>query len=380
MDNFVVSSKNAIQEDSYLYMDNALIMSQQHMTATEAKIIRLAILQIANEDTELRTYRIPIIELAELLNVDRNGMYREIRNICDRLLKRTVTIKNNDPKQPWLSFQWINRAEYDGIMVSIKISEEIKEYVTQLRGFFTRYDYYEIRPLTSFYSLRLFELITLHFNKCHHTQHYFTFDLDYLKSILCQKDEYKRINRFKERVLEPSIKEINLHTNLEISYELIKEGRSYKSVRFKVSSKKAMMDGIGKVDQSKEKGYLDIIGIQSILKSTGLDHTFDIAKSVYKAYGNDISRLMNNIIYLSQRTDVGNRIGYLITISKDDPQKGIVKPAVKKEKKSKPKNDKINDMCSERQRVYEDMEKATKEPDYIKNLFDWSDEDQTQVS
>ena len=52
-----------------------------------------------------------------------------------------------------------------------------------------------------------------------------------------EDDEYKAMNHFKSRVLEPSIKQINQHTDIIVSYEQHKRGRTITGFSFKFKQK-----------------------------------------------------------------------------------------------------------------------------------------------
>ncbi|MGR8035605.1 replication initiation protein RepM, partial [Acinetobacter baumannii] len=53
-------------------------------------------------------------------------------------------------------------------------------------------------------------------------------------------DEYKAMNHFKSRVLEPSIKQINEHTDITVSYEQHKTGRTITGFSFRFKQKQAL--------------------------------------------------------------------------------------------------------------------------------------------
>ena len=52
-----------------------------------------------------------------------------------------------------------------------------------------------------------------------------------------EDNEYKAMNHFKSRVLEPSIKQINQHTDITVSYEQHKRGRTITGFSFKFKQK-----------------------------------------------------------------------------------------------------------------------------------------------
>ena len=65
----------------------------------------------------------------------------------------------------------------------------------------------------------------------------FELSLDRIKTELGLPKSYDRMSNLKTRVLEPSLEEINSQTDLNLTYENIKEGRTVVGFRFKVKEK-----------------------------------------------------------------------------------------------------------------------------------------------
>ena len=66
------------------------------------------------------------------------------------------------------------------------------------------------------------------------------------------KDKYKLFNNLKIRVIEPSIKEINEHTDLSVSYTQITQGRKVIALRFSITNKKKIKKQTNeKIEDSK---------------------------------------------------------------------------------------------------------------------------------
>ena len=61
--------------------------------------------------------------------------------------------------------------------------------------------------------------------------------LEFRAKLGVEDDEYKAMNHFKSRVLEPSIKQINQHTDITVSYEQHKKGRTITGFSFKFKHK-----------------------------------------------------------------------------------------------------------------------------------------------
>ena len=117
-------------KNHYAVMANTIIKGKQTMSLQEARLIRLLITQIAKNDKDFKTYKVNIQELAEFLEVDSSNLYREIREICQSLMTRTIKIQKG---KEWEIFQWLQLAKYDGQgTITLMLSNQIAPYLLQL--------------------------------------------------------------------------------------------------------------------------------------------------------------------------------------------------------------------------------------------------------
>ena len=115
----------------FTVMKNDIVRGRQSMTVKEAKLLRLIITQVVKEDKDFKTYSVKITELANFLDIAPDNLYRDIPDICRKLLRQVVEIKTGTtPKDRWKMFQWVNRAEYDGKgTITFRLSDDIKPYI-----------------------------------------------------------------------------------------------------------------------------------------------------------------------------------------------------------------------------------------------------------
>lgn len=222
-------------KNHYTIMANDIIKGKQEMTLMEAKIIRLLVTQVVKEDKDLRTYTCRIQELADFLNISSNNIYRDIYNICEKLLKRLVKIGTGNPRQPWKLYQWVNTAEYDGKgNVTFKLSDDISKFVVELNSWYTQYQLANILEFSSFYAIRLYELIKCEEGIARNARNEFTFSIAYLREVLCCEEKYKKNNDFIKKVILIGIREINEKSDIELQMEYKKTGREITGIEFSV--------------------------------------------------------------------------------------------------------------------------------------------------
>ena len=106
--------------------------------------------------------------------------------------------------------------------------------ITRLEKHFTSYQIQQVTQLTGKYAIRLYELLIAWREVGKVPQ----IELSEFRAKLgVEDDEYKAMNHFKSRVLEPSIKQINQHTDITVSYEQHKRGRTITGFSFRFKQK-----------------------------------------------------------------------------------------------------------------------------------------------
>ncbi|MNG03668.1 Replication initiation protein [compost metagenome] len=105
-------------------------------------------------------------------------------------------------------------------------------HLTMLNKEFTSYQLRQIGKLSTFYAIRLYELMAqflkLKERECTLVQ---------LRSMLDLGDKYTNVKDLRKRVLDPAIKEVNLHTDLTITAEPRRKGRTITGFTFTIHAK-----------------------------------------------------------------------------------------------------------------------------------------------
>ena len=105
----------------------------------------------------------------------------------------------------------------------------------------------QIGKLTSAHAVRIYELCAQYKNS---NQGGREISLVELKRMLCMTDEYPAVDDFKRRVITPAIKQINEHTDLRVTVENVKTGRSVTGLYFHISEK---TEKVAKPKKKKEE-------------------------------------------------------------------------------------------------------------------------------
>ena len=105
--------------------------------------------------------------------------------------------------------------------------------ITRLEEQFTKYDIEQVRELSTGYAVRLYEILIAWRSTGKHPL------LRYknLEKLGVLDTEYKQMNDFKKRVLDPSINQINDKTDIKVKVEQHKTGRTISGFSFKFKQK-----------------------------------------------------------------------------------------------------------------------------------------------
>ena len=147
----------------------------------------------------------------------------------------------------------------------------------------------------------------------------FEYDLDFFRKQFELGKAYQRLNNLKNRVFEPALNEINQKSDINVTWNYVKEGRSYTKIHFivKAKHKEKVMDPASMAmiqtaptDEEKEllarlanpqKWNITKVRAEQILKKYGVDH------------------VRKNLLYADKyRTGKANLGGWLVDCIRND--------------------------------------------------------------
>ncbi|MCU4623926.1 replication initiation protein RepM, partial [Acinetobacter radioresistens] len=132
--------------------------------------------------------------------------------------------------------RWVSRIFYvdDLALLEITFAPDVVPLVTRLEEHFTSYQAKQVAHLTSKYATRLYELLIAWREVGKVPQIEIS---EFRNRLGLLESEYTAMSDFKKRVLEPSIKQINEHTDITATYEQHKKGRLISGFSFKLKQK-----------------------------------------------------------------------------------------------------------------------------------------------
>lgn len=224
---------------NYVVQANTLIGGKQALKLNSAKLIRAAIMQVVKEDTELKPYIITIKEFADLLQIDKSNIYKFANEITDDIIKNPIYIRKIDGKTvKWIKIPWVSRCEYNSdIGIAIKLNEELKPFLINLKEHYTQYTLQEVLAMKSVYAIRIFEMIQSRIMSPVLPKEGIELDISVqeIKECCDCVDKYSTFSNFKVKVLDKAKEEINRITTYCVYYSYIKKARSVIAIRFHIN-------------------------------------------------------------------------------------------------------------------------------------------------
>ena len=221
--------------------DNLLINASYNLEVTEQRLILLAIInarQTGNGITADSKLEIHASDYASRFDVTNDGAYRALKNAVLNLFDRQFSFKEEDRngKIGTVKSRWVSRIKYidDSATLEITFAPDVVPLITRLEQHFTSYQIKQVAQLTGKYAIRLYELLIAWREVGKVPQINLA---EFRNKIGVEDDEYMRMSDFKIRVLEPSIKQINEHTDIIVTYEQHKKGRSIIGFSFRFKPK-----------------------------------------------------------------------------------------------------------------------------------------------
>lgn len=218
---------------------NDLMLARYSMTVNEQRLLLACISQIPLDAPLTAEFEFALTtEQAQELFYSEKGkhnVYRDMREAVTALYERDAKIIL--PDGDVLQTRFVSSIVWSADKSTIKVNfaPKILPYLTILKGNFTRYRLENVVQLTSFYAVRIYELIVYWSRNGEFKQK--QIEIDELKQILEIQDKYNQFGQFREKVIEIAINQINENTDLLVDVEFKKLKRSFKWIIFTWSRK-----------------------------------------------------------------------------------------------------------------------------------------------
>ena len=221
---------------------NRLNQAFQVLSLAEFHIVQLAIVDARDTGTGLTTdipLRIDALRYADVFGTTRQNAYMRMKEAEETLFNRRFSFFDEDGKL--VKSRWISQVKYldnEGA-IEIVFTPAVVQGISRINGvkeFFTQYLLSQTAQLKSVYSSRLYELLI----QWRSTEKTPIINLeDFRAQLGIEENQYKLMSDFKKRVLDLAINDINEKTDIKVTYQQHKKGRSISGFSFNFKQKKS---------------------------------------------------------------------------------------------------------------------------------------------
>lgn len=352
---------------------NTLISAKYKSTLLENKVLALALstLRVDSKSGEIYS-SIKAGHIREVLNANTGSFYNQLKKLAKTMTGKTVGYENPEEEEfDYMSV--IIRAHYGKGYFTVKFNPDMREYLVEIKGNYTRLSLPVMMSFNSVYSFRLYEFLRSRAYNPKNLQHLgekdrfavsvtiselklmlgvvnaseekvqeilnMSEDPDYDKAVQVATEKmFEKNYDFRKQVVDVAVAEINEKSDIEVGYELVRTIRSEISgfifnIRFKKKEAKVLSDEEKEEIQEKISDLIDqplkIREVKSIADAAEYD--YELVEKTYRgimeAYGDG--------------SGIDNFTGFFISALKEgyyDKPKKTRKTAAKPAAKSNPFN------------------------------------------
>lgn len=221
------------QRNYQVVKSNDLIrFTKNNFKVSELKALAFILSKVKPQDYMLQEYNFSIAEFCKVAGITYCGKnYKQVKDALLHLKSKSIWIKNKD--NTVRTFSWISKAVINqgSGTITVKLDEDLKMYLIDLKNNYTQYELFVTLPMTSAYSFKMYELLKSYRHKSR-----VDLELEYMKEYLCAT-HYTNFKDFKRRVLEVAIREINEYTDIFVMWQRVTKGKKVIAISFEINRK-----------------------------------------------------------------------------------------------------------------------------------------------
>ena len=221
--------------------DNALINASYNLDLVEQRLILLAIIEARQSGKGINANDPLTVNAESYINhfkVHRNTAYQALKDACNDLFARQFSYQELSDKGNVINkkSRWVSESGYidQEAVVQLIFAPAIVPFITRLEQCFTQYEIQQISELSTGYAIRLYELL-IAWRTTGKTPLIELMQFRQKMGVLDNK--YTAMCDLKKRVLDPAIKQVNEFTDINVTCEQHKKGRSIVGFSFKFKQK-----------------------------------------------------------------------------------------------------------------------------------------------
>jgi plasmid replication initiation protein len=241
-----------------------LVNSKFKLNTSEIKFILIALTQIdSKSDNDFQEYTIKLSELEKKLQAEQHET--RLKQFAKKLMSKPLEIPIEGGFE---IYNWFSKIRYKNGIFTVRIDPDLKPYLLQLKKRFVAYNLKYILPLTSAYSIRIYQLLKEHQKL---TKRYF--DVEELMDLLQVPKSLKRYSQFKQKVLQVTEKELLEHCDICFAFDEEKTGKKVTRLVFRIYPNQKVVD---KKEAVTIVDYSSYYGINCKIKGNICEHLLQV--------------------------------------------------------------------------------------------------------
>jgi|GEM_PF-7047262 len=208
-----------------------------------------------------------------------NYTSKDLLAIAEGLVNRSIHIKGAK-EGDWEVVNIMASARYNEGEFGMTFNLALNEHFLSLRPI-TTYQLARVADLSSFYQIRLYELILKEIDKGE-----VVFSVNVFRQLAGLDGRYAEYRAMKRCVLLPSVRAVSEHTDIVVTFDEIRTGRSVEAIRFQMQRKSA-------VPQQDESLSDEHKAMRAELES--IHFSPELIDIVLKGYQGDLEKLRESI-------------------------------------------------------------------------------------
>ncbi len=260
--NFKVTQSNSLVQLQY---------SEFALTAQEKDLVSFVLSRIKPNSNKIHPVSFAIKDYLNFVGLtDGSKNYAAVRESAKHIRDTSIWLKTSKSDN-WFTFSWFDKvvSTKNDSELTIYVSKDLEPFLLNLSKNFNQYQLRIMLSLNGSYPKKLYELLN-----SYAYQGFVTIGVDELKEYLSipNTKSYERFNNIKNRIIEPSINQINDVSNIAVSVEYLKTDKKVTAFRFNISVKE-----LEKSITASEKANYDFYFNKAV--TNGFDD--EIVKSSY---------------------------------------------------------------------------------------------------
>jgi plasmid replication initiation protein len=235
---------------------NDLIKASYTLGLVEQRLILMAIVTARETGMGITSdtlLEIRAMDYAQLFGVTKQAAYMALSSAIETLFNRRATVQVYDERRKGLrslTVRWVTAMDYEESMglITLRFGHEVVPEITRLEANFTSYELEQVAGLKSAYAVRLYELLIQW--KASGVTPLLKID-EFRTQLGLLKHEHTQMCHFKKYALDLAVSQVNEYTDITVTYEQHKRGRTITGFTFMFTQKKQPKDVTPKTKKLK---------------------------------------------------------------------------------------------------------------------------------